>query len=543
MIRSCSFRASALLLATLLGVIRPGFVHGQESAGGPTLAKPSSTAPVVPPRGVERLPEVAPGSSSVQGTVIPMEPPPSAGGKPLPINLPTALRLGNAGALDIALASQRLRIASAQLDATRVLWLPSLIGGTDYARHDGQIQDVTGSIFQTGKQDFMIGGSPYLNVSVSDAIFSPLAARQIELGRQASLQAATNDVLLNVAEAYFAVQQARGELAGALDALGRDEDLLRRVEKLAPGLIPSLEINRTRSELTHRRQAVIRAQGRWRIASAELIRILHIDPRLVVNPLEPPDMQVTLLGVDKSIDELIPMALTSRPELAAQQAFVQATLERLKQERFRPLVPSILVRGYSTPASGTLGAGLFGGGVNGAMSNFGLREDFDVQALWQLQNLGFGNRAIIRERSVENQAAAIEVLRIQDRVAAEVVQAYALLQTAAERSREAETEIKNAKESAEQNLLGLGQTKRAGDINLLVIRPQEVVASIQALGQAYNDYFEAIADFNRAQFRLYRALGRPARRLLDEASAATQPKSEPEPLPAQDPSAPPAHAP
>jgi hypothetical protein len=28
--------------------------------------------------------------------------------------------------------------------------------------------------------------------------------------------------------------------------------------------------------------------------------------------------------------------------------------------------------------------------------------------------------------------------------------------------------------------------------------------------QGYADYFEAIADFNRAHFRLYRALGNPA---------------------------------
>jgi hypothetical protein len=41
------------------------------------------------------------------------------------------------------------------------------------------------------------------------------------------------------------------------------------------------------------------------------------------------------------------------------------------------------------------------------------------------------------------------------------------------------------------------------------VRPQEVVAAIQALAQAYTDYFGAVTDYDRAQFRLYRALGRP----------------------------------
>ena len=45
---------------------------------------------------------------------------------------------------------------------------------------------------------------------------------------------------------------------------------------------------------------------------------------------------------------------------------------------------------------------------------------------------------------------------------------------------------------------------------ILLVRPQEVIAAVQTLAQAYNDYYGAVGDFNRAQFRLYRALGYPA---------------------------------
>ena len=41
-------------------------------------------------------------------------------------------------------------------------------------------------------------------------------------------------------------------------------------------------------------------------------------------------------------------------------------------------------------------------------------------------------------------------------------------------------------------------------------RPQEVVASLQQLQQAYVNYYRTVADFNRAQFRLFYALGFPA---------------------------------
>jgi hypothetical protein len=87
----------------------------------------------------------------------------------------------------------------------------------------------------------------------------------------------------------------------------------------------------------------------------------------------------------------------------------------------------------------------------------------------------------------------------------------------------AERALKNAVESAEKNFTGLGQTKTAGGaapgsrVIVLVIRPQEVVAAVQTLAQAYNDYYGAVNDYNRAQFRLYRAVGQPAQLLAEQA--------------------------
>src|SRR5205823_2339677 len=100
-----------------------------------------------------------------------------------------------------------------------------------------------------------------------------------------------------------------------------------------------------------------------------------------------------LVDIKQSPDELIPMALTGRPELSSAQAIVQATLQRLKAERLRPLIPSILLRGTATNPAGTLAGGVFGGGRNDRLGDFSGRGDFDVQVLWEFQNLGFGNLA------------------------------------------------------------------------------------------------------------------------------------------------------
>jgi outer membrane protein TolC len=350
-------------------------------------------------------------------------------------------------------------------------------------------------------------------LAVTDALYAPLAGRQVLRARQADVEAARNDSALAVAEAYFAVQQARGEVAGSLAAAARAEDLVRRADQLAPGLVPTVEVSRARTELARRRQAVEAAYERWQVASADLARLLRLDPTAVVEPEEEPHLRVELVNLDCPVDDLIPIGLTHRPELAAQQALVQATLVRLRQEKVRPLVPSVVLRGTASATPG-LSSGYFGGGVNDFVGNFGGRNSMDLQAVWEFQNLGAGNRALVRERQAENRLALAELMRAQDRVAAEVAQALARAKRAANRVREAEEGVRQALDTADKNLQGLGQTRRVGEQVVLLFRPQEAVAAVAALDQAYRDYYAAVADGNRGHFALYRALGHPARCLL-----------------------------
>jgi outer membrane protein TolC len=300
---------------------------------------------------------------------------------------------------------------------------------------------------------------------------------------------------------------------------------------LAPGLAPPVEANRARAELARRRQAVARARERWQTSGAELARILRLDPAALVEPVEPPTLQVTLVDPSAAVDDLIALGLTSRPELAARQALVRATLALLKQEKVRPLVPSVILRPATTSPSNLLAGGYFGGGINSDMRNFGARGDWDVQLVWELQNLGLGNRARVRERQAEYQAALIDVFRVQDRVAAEVAQAHAQVQSARDRIGDAEVGLREAIDTLSRSAEGMGQTRRSGELLVLVVRPSEAVQAVQALAQAYADYYATVADFNRAQFRLYRALGQPSQCLAGivpqspEAPAEAKPEA------------------
>src|SRR5262249_22851871 len=137
-------------------------------------------------------------------------------------------------------------------------------------------------------------------------------------------------------------------------------------------------------------------------------------------------------------------------------------------------------------------------------------------AVWELQNFGLGNRAAIRERQAENRLVLLQLLRNQDLVTAEVVQTQARLQRAANPRTAAEDGGGNTVETTAKNLKGLVPGKRGpGGELVLLIRPQEAVAAVTALDQAYRDYYAAVADHNRGQFQLYRALGHPAACLMN----------------------------
>jgi hypothetical protein len=307
------------------------------------------------------------------------------------------------------------------------------------------------------------------------------------------------------------VQQARGILAGTQDSVVKARDLARRVGALGRGLAPAIEVERVRTALADLEQQAASFRQDWRFSSATLTRVLRLEPAAVVIPLEPPHLQVTLISPKETVDALIPVSLTNRPELASQQAVVQATLTRLRQERMRPLIPSLVLQSNATPDE-RLAAGVYGSGSS-SLNHWSGRSDWDAQVVWQFKNLGFGNRGLVTQRRGEQRQALVELFRIQDLVASEVTQAHAQVEAAAVRVGKAEAGLKAAVASYEGNLKGLSETVRAGELLQLVNRPQEVVAALQQLQQAYINYYTSSNDYTRALFRLFRALGYVAQSL------------------------------
>jgi outer membrane protein TolC len=429
--------------------------------------------------------------------------------RPLPINLATALRLAGARPVVIAAAQASEQLAAASLQQARVLWLPSFNVGAGYYRHDGATQGQSGNFYINSKDQLFAGAGLTAKFDTADAIFGPLAARQVLRAREIDVQTARNDALLATAEAYFNVQQARGRVASASDVVVKALALRNAIDIERVGAARATDLHRARALLADFEDTVESAREQWTTASADLTQVLRLDPAAVVAPLEPPNLRVTLIAPDEPVDKLIPVGLTNRPELASQQALVQAALARIRQERLRPLVPSVILEGAPGPAGpgSYLMAGAFASGAHGAGDPTNFREDVSAGLVWELKNLGLGNRALVRARRAEQQQLLVELFRIQDLVAAEVARAHGQLRSAAARVTASERGLEDARLAYEGSLQELDKIDKAGDLSVVVRRAFEVIDALRALSRAYDNYFGATNDYDRAQFRLFRALG------------------------------------
>jgi outer membrane protein TolC len=432
---------------------------------------------------------------------------------PFPIDLPTAFRLADAQNPQIQFARERILAAGAELDRASVLWIPSLTLGSQWTRHDGQIQQVTGGVITVSRSALFAGAGAAARTNLADAIFEPLAARQALSARVATEQVTLNSTLLTVAFAYWQLVRARAALTiseETLETSRRLDELAQsylKVEKLKPA-----DAERIRTELRIRMGEMEAAREACGTASIRLAQLLRLDPFVKLEPVDDPVLPVTLVLPDSANGELAALALGSRPELAESQALVRLAQERLRQANYAPLLPSVVL-GYQ--------AGLFGGGPNSFVGNFDGRSDADIALVWEFKSFGLGDRALRQQRESEVRQAQIRSVAEMDRVVAEVADSLNHVKARRLQMDSARQAVESATRSVELNY----RLYREGGIDL--IRPIEVLQSIQAQVRARQDYLATIIEYNRAQFQIYWALGYPVQSAPEAAEGGLKAGKQP----------------
>lgn len=424
----------------------------------------------------------------------------------LPIDLATALQVTAGQNPQVGYAQQRIQEAYAQHRSAEVLWVPSIRAGVNYNKHDGTIQNVEGEIVENSRSSVYTGfgaqavgaGSPAvpglaMNFHVRDAIFQPRITEQVLGARQQASRATMNDTLLETALRYVDLLEAIQILAVAQESLENAEQLSELTKSFAEsGQGLQADADRAMTELSVRQIEARRAAENVRVASVRLARVLsQQDQSQMLVPREPALVPIEMVAPATPLSELVATGLSNRPELAESRYLVGAAVQRLRRECYAPLVPSVLLG---------LSYGGNGGSPNSTIQDFGDRVDFDAVAFWEIRNLGFGEQTARSESRSRVEQARWRQVQVMDRVASEIAEAHAQVEARKSQIELAKVGITTAEASYRRN------TERIRDGQGL---PIETLQSIQALDAARRQYVRTVADYNRAQFQLHRALGWP----------------------------------
>jgi outer membrane protein TolC len=425
-----------------------------------------------------------------------------------PLDLETALGLAGADNPTIALAREAVRASLAEQLRARALLLPTLNAGTSFDDHRGNLQSSQGVIENVNRQALYAGAGasavgagtvtiPGVRVTaqVADALFEPRAAREQVAARRFDALATRNRILLDVAVTYFALQGAEARV-GQYRVAERDlGDVVRLSEdqaRVGQRRVGDAERLQSAAALLHTREQA--AEEEVAVTSAELARLLSLDPAVRLRTPDGPLPLVRLVDPAVPLEALVQVAVRNRPEVAARTADVAVVATHLRQERVRPWVP-LLSAGFSV--------GTFGGGSDQADTRFGHfagRTDFDALAVWSLDGLGLGNAAVQRRLRADVGAAEAERARVIQQVGREVADAYAV---SAARLRQVEVARRRVASAAAAYREDLRRSRN------LLGWPIEVLDSADQLSAARQELIGAVVGYDQAQFRLFVALGQP----------------------------------
>ena len=426
------------------------------------------------------------------------------------IDLPTALHLAEAENPTIALGRQAIVEAVALHSAARAMLLPSLNAGTNYHLHQGKLQTSFGEIRDVNSQSIYFGAGartlaaetvaiPGVRIfsHLGDAMFAPLAAGQTVSARSSNSIAIDNSTLLLVVQRYLELAVAES----TLDAVRQAEDQMRQIvlataafAQTGQGREGDYHRARTDALLLHAEEQSV--QETIAVASAELSRVLHLDPAIRLRTQPGALELVQLVAPEHGLESLVQLARSARPELAAQAAEIGAAEYRVRQENIRPFLPVVSV-GFS--------GGAFGGGSNrqdlGVPSFFqtlGGRTDFDAMAVWSLQNLGFGNMSVQKLRRAERDQAIAARGLLANRIAREVADAYASAESWRQQVIVAHRRLQSALAGAREEV-----DRTRGGEGL----PIEALNSVNLLAEAGRALVDAVGGYDLAQFELFVAIG------------------------------------
>ena len=406
------------------------------------------------------------------------------------ITLQVVLKLAGSQNRSVELAAERVREARTTLTRDREQLFPWVSPGVAYRRHDGNLQDVVGNVFDASKQSGVAALTLQAQIELGDTLYRVLASKQALKGIEASEVVQRRNTAQQAAAAYAELSRAAASIDAAEESERISGEFLRQVRQaVEAGMAFSGDAVRAEVQLQRNQSLHLRAQEELRLASVRLAELLRLPMTIELRPDLTEFVPLTLVSTNRPLDALVASALAHRPELQQSQAQSAGAAALKKGTTVGPWFPTL---GAQAAVGG------LAGGRNGDFRNGDDFQEYGVAATWKIGPGGIGDRSRIRSAESRWRQAKILEEQMRDAVLREVLEARARTDSAA-----AQVELAGKTVTSSRRLLELSQARREFGVAAVL----EVVDAEREYTRARSDQLRAVADHNRLQWELWRAVG------------------------------------
>jgi outer membrane protein len=327
-------------------------------------------------------------------------------------------------------------------------------------------------------------------VELGDAFFKERAAKQLSAAAGSGLDAQLQETLHAAAAGYFDLIKAQAAAGVARDAVRIAKDLADQVRRgVEAGVAFKGDALRAEVQFQRNQLALRQAEEQVRASGARLAQTLHLDVAAAVTGKDDELLPLELVSTNSALGELVGQALAQRPEVKQSVALVRAAESGKDGATIGPLVPALGAQAFF--------AGL-GGGKNGSARGFAETEDYIFGLSWRIGPGGLFDRSRIAASDARVKSAKLSQVKVEDDIVRQVVEAHNRLQSQADQLVTARRALAAAEEG-----LKLARERKEFAVGIVL----ENIQAEQELTRSRLDFATSIAEFNKAQYALRRAVG------------------------------------
>ncbi len=453
----------------------------------------------------------------------------------LAIDLPTVVKVAAAENFDIKHARQAVEARRGDLESAVGRAFPAIVPTAIFEHVEGTVRATEGDLVSVGFNTFQPSIAIQWVVNPGRVIYDIVAAKKRLIAMEHQERAVILDTLHRSAVQYYTLVLAQARVSAANQGVIEAQELLRinRLRIRTGTGVPADEL-RAEARLAQRRQDLVSGFNDFYEASIALAVTLHLEPSVTLVPSIETLPPTHLVRTDLSIDALLEIAVTFRPDLESVRVIVEAVAAEQGATWWKALGPRLNlsyqyggITGHANnvvPAEGVpgnlnlnpasadgsfnaspLANGLIKESILRGSRGLGRRDDqtysfSDQQRAtagvgWRLSLSAFGE---LKSAKAFEQQAIIEAERRLDRVKAQVVSAVQASKTHNELTALARQQVASGAEALRLTEVNL----EAGTMTTL-----DVLQAQDAVTQARLRYAEAVVHYNQSQVDLLAAIG------------------------------------